>query len=893
MRVNLITASTGKRIHRLLEAIKTNYGFDISRASASQLQQLGNKYAEVKARIVAESAFNTYTSDPQYAKAVLITEAVKLLIEIAPKRRKKSIKESTKGEEKMTYKKGDRVLYKGKECDVVKFILAGKDADPTNDILGINHEGKIKRVSIKDVKPCKTVKESQLNESAGMDPYEYQASMARSELYRNTKYAMAMMHMIRAEDEVQPWIAASLTKAANYLDKIYHYLDYYTHFEPQQLPEDMDMDAELGETSGSIARQNLLMIVEYSTKLFEMISPGDQLEGWVAMKLTTASDCISSSKHYMEYAHFEKHGLDDHFDEGRRANRREVAESMAIFEDEDLEHAQTLLAAKDISDRLQKMAEEAAKMAVDDLMPLVDVMKSQFGLEQANAFNEVVKEKLQTVLDSVMAAKDQTDNAILTLQGGGTPSAPSDIEQPEAAPVAPEAGSAPEAPADGEEDFEKEFDATPATSGPATEPLGRARKDELAEAKKGKIPPQFLSNINKMKAKAGKKKVEEKSMECKECDEGTYMEDSKGKMKCDECGHTMIAIAEAWDVDMETKPKDVGKWEGWTQAELRARKAKLMKKEERTAAETKEVRQINFALRAKHGFGKVDEDVIGAPSAPTAPGAAPAKPMAKDLSTQQLQDLQANKPIKDETGKPITGISAQDAKNAMDSRANLHEKAVSKAQQQAAGIALAAKKGEIPKKDLKGASKAMAKMSTKELEKFAGTKHKGLPEKVDEQVKQLNHVIEGLDQKYGNLVDQFTTHLRLFGLQLNEGKQIDPLNLGYGLEGEAIVAKLNQLNSAILEVTATKKDLLNKKRDTEASMTETQAKILKLDEQLATQPWGVVGVNSEGKRVKKFFENQDARTMWMNYNSTTIKEAKMIGPDTIAKARAVLAKKVK
>lgn len=62
------------------------------------------------------------------------------------------------------------------------------------------------------------------------------------------------------------------------------------------------------------------------------------------------------------------------------------------------------------------------------------------------------------------------------------------------------------------------------------------------------------------------------------------------------------------------------------------------------------------------------------------------------------------------------------------------EKAVSKAQQQAAGVALAAKrKGEKPAG--KGASAEMAKMSTKELEKFAGTKHKGLPakkEKADE-----------------------------------------------------------------------------------------------------------------------------------------------------------------
>jgi hypothetical protein len=63
--------------------------------------------------------------------------------------------------------------------------------------------------------------------------------------------------------------------------------------------------------------------------------------------------------------------------------------------------------------------------------------------------------------------------------------------------------------------------------------------------------------------------------------------------------------------------------------------------------------------------------------------------------------------------------------------AELMEKAVSKAQQKAAGAALAAKRGEGT---AKGASKEMAKMDTKELKKVAGTKHKGLPEKKTESI---------------------------------------------------------------------------------------------------------------------------------------------------------------
>ncbi|KFI33554.1 hypothetical protein CG51_08945 [Haematobacter missouriensis] len=58
--------------------------------------------------------------------------------------------------------------------------------------------------------------------------------------------------------------------------------------------------------------------------------------------------------------------------------------------------------------------------------------------------------------------------------------------------------------------------------------------------------------------------------------------------------------------------------------------------------------------------------------------------------------------------------------------------AKSKAQQKAAGAALAAKRGEEPVSSLKGASREMYDdMSEAQLEEFAATKRKGLPEHKD------------------------------------------------------------------------------------------------------------------------------------------------------------------
>ena len=397
-----------------------------------------------------------------------------------------------------------------------------------------------------------------------MQHHDYQASMARSELYRNAKYGMDMLKMVRKEDEIEPWIASCLTKAAMNLDKIYHYMDYYQHAEPGVLgedapmadysmdDEDMGSDEELGETSGSIARMNLLEIVEYSIKLFQMIQPGDHLEGWVAMKLTKASEGISSSKHFLDYKAFERHaGEDVGLEEGRYGLVARILREAAETPEQDLQQAQTLIAAKSISDDLQSMAEKVARMGVDDLMPLVDTMKTQFGPEAADAYNEVMKKQLEDLLQSVQTAKDQSDDAVLALQGGGIPGAGgTDIENVgtvsgAAAPEVPEMG-------DG-------TGTMPAAAG-GEEPLGRAKKPAA--------------------------------------DTGAVVAEGRKK------------IAEKWGTEMHTAEKDKGKWDGYTIAELKAKKKKLMDKEERSAAEQKTVKQIDFAIRAKQKdkFGKINED---------------------------------------------------------------------------------------------------------------------------------------------------------------------------------------------------------------------------------------------------------------------------------------------
>lgn len=867
-----------------------------------------------------------------------------------------------------------------------------QDDDMFGDIgQDVDHKDPVLQHDIQDIGTVKGVNVHQSDANHDdVKHYEYQASMARSELYRNAKYAMSMMHQISPDDEIQPWIAAALTKAAGYLDKIYHYLDYYKTFEPEQLPEDMDGDMELGETSGSVARENLMLICEYSTKLFDMIKPGDHIEGWVAMKLTTASECISSSKHYLEYVNFEHHGMDDHFDEARHAARKEIAEAAIksargrrrLREQQDLAQAETLLAAKDLSDQLQQTAEKVAKMGVEDLMPLVDVMRDQFGPEAAQGFNDTVKAALEGLLDNVTTTKEQVDSSIDTLQGGGIPSQTSDE-----LPAGPEVTGSDEF--DDEESEDDGFGATPAAAGEESEPLGRSKKDELAEAKKGKIPPQVLANIKKRKAQSGKKveedfglaslaapalggaaaalgtkawdklqdmrskkklaqqaksndqsqkdaetKVTEASKKCMECNTGMYEEDSRGRMKCNKCGATMVAegfmrgdrvkhktqklgvgtvvadpedneypvkfgndpevyytpaadlvkVNESWDTKMKTAKKDIGKWEGWTKAELEDRKAKLMKKPKRSAAEQKEVKQINFALRAKgtggKKWGKVDEDVMQ----PSLTGVSNPYNILGDEQLQQKAqqgDQQARAELakrKAQAGKPgqatVTQISPQTP-----SQLNPSQKITKPVVTQ---IREVAPPGAAAERFIRQNKEAFKKRyGARGEEVLYATSWKKFGSKSESQV-QAETQMEAVQAKLQKMNTEMDVYRADFRRLLKEGTVVDPLNTGYGLDGEVTIQKIKVCEARVAKL---KNSIAREQSKGIKKLSEQVAAVLEirnLQSQMNHNPWGVVYQDHQGNKHQKFFETAETRRYWRDLNRSDIKVIRAIGPSDFA-----------
>ena len=150
--------------------------------------------------------------------------------------------------------------------------------------------------------------------------------------------------------------------------------------------------------------------------------------------------------------------------EGKRKARR-------LREASELQQAQVVLAAQDMVDQIQKMIEQVSAMQFKDLPALVDSIRNDVGMDQAQQFNNDCTAALQGLIQNLQASKQQLEGAQGTLTGQ--------------APVVPgqDAGSASAIPPVAEPGAEVDADLSLDANLPAEEPeelpgkaLGRARR---------------------------------------------------------------------------------------------------------------------------------------------------------------------------------------------------------------------------------------------------------------------------------------------------------------------------------------------------------------------------------------------------------------------------------
>lgn len=161
------------------------------------------------------------------------------------------------------------------------------------------------------------------------------------------------------------------------------------------------------------------------------------------------------------------------------AEAPEVEEEV-IEEAADLDQAEVLLAAKQMADDLQKMAENLASMQVEDLMSITNAMKEEVGIAEAEAFEATAEAAISGALDAVKSANEQVNNAVLAAQGQAP--APTDMDM----------SMGPEEPA---MDMEVDTDATDDFAGADA---ADEMSDEEGREMKEEVDP-YLAAIKKVK----------------------------------------------------------------------------------------------------------------------------------------------------------------------------------------------------------------------------------------------------------------------------------------------------------------------------------------------------------------------------------------------------------
>ena len=105
----------------------------------------------------------------------------------------------------------------------VKFI---KEADVPQDAPLALPEPEVKKPRRKGPPRLVAFDTDQDSHFTGEDNYDYEGSMAKSQMLKMKKYAIALCDMIEDESQLESWLQAKITKASDYMSSVYHYLDY-------------------------------------------------------------------------------------------------------------------------------------------------------------------------------------------------------------------------------------------------------------------------------------------------------------------------------------------------------------------------------------------------------------------------------------------------------------------------------------------------------------------------------------------------------------------------------------------------------------------------------------------------------------------------------------------
>ena len=417
--------------------------------------------------------------------------------------------------------------------------------------------------------------------------------------------------------DIEPERAEKISSYLEKLDRTGEYYGGYIHLGGEDLEEaNLDRYAERDWVRG-------------------MMKDKARAEGNDELELSLAEPEDDDNNDYFSY-------------QAKKTKRNEMKEGyvkqLRRLLEAEVEQAESLIAAKSFSQELQDMVEKLGRLVNEDLPAVSEQMRDAYGADVATSFEDSVGSTLSNVMDTLKSSKQELDNSVSTIADGGMPSATTDMDDFGAEGDLDTDVDDADLDTDVDLDLDTadleggdELGGMDAAAGPEGEELGRAKKEsvrrlqkkivemqaKIARAKKRELSEKWGENNAVNPNKAGMFKGKSKEDLCKERDrlkkkekrtkaESTRLRELnfaiRAKSNWGDVNCESTEVDEKWSGNNATNPKKKGMFKGKTEAELRKERAKLKKKEKRTKAESTRLREINFALRAKTGWGKVDKD---------------------------------------------------------------------------------------------------------------------------------------------------------------------------------------------------------------------------------------------------------------------------------------------
>jgi hypothetical protein len=184
-----------------------------------------------------------------------------------------------------------------------------------------------------------------------------------------------------------------------------------------------------------------------------------------------------------------------------------VKQIRGLMENE-IEQAEVLILARGFAQDIQTMIEKVGRMQNEDLGPVVDQIRDNYGNETADAFNRMISDALQGVLDNMKETQTTMNNAVSDMAEGRAPGSEvaMDLDDEFGDDGLGDEMGGEELPLGDDEfdlgddlpELDDEFGGDPAMAGPEDEPLGHARKESIEQL--GKALTEAKALLKKIKS---------------------------------------------------------------------------------------------------------------------------------------------------------------------------------------------------------------------------------------------------------------------------------------------------------------------------------------------------------------------------------------------------------